>query len=348
MSLSRPLCNYSRNELSSAFETFFRGTLNGKKDSIRILIIGKRGVGKSSLLNALLHTDAFDVNSGPESNTDSPTEHQQRLINGVDVHCCDISGLFASTAVDKRVISAIKAHKCDFDIVIVCYKFADRFEENQLNILRKLSIRNVWTKVIVALTHADTASEYDKDYPKWRNLIYKHLKQLKVNDAYDVPVVPTYCTALVSADWKKYFVYKMTKRACCIPHIVYALASAIDPMQFLTMAARQLGCSVPQTEEEALKLLQHAIDSIHRRTPQAVPDKENMALLWCLGAGTAAGTVIGAGVTAVTFPPLVPVGALVGASLGATAGATVFAISIFVYCLMCKQEDDGYEETTEL
>ena len=132
--------------------------------------------------------------SGAEPGTLECIEGKQVNINGVEVHGYDTRGFFDDDDVDSVVeqeviIKAIDDTKCDFDIVLICLRFDERFDianKQTFHVLSRLQVvSNVWGKVVIALTHSDIVplgwnqkevdDEMDRKYCAWVKSIREYL-----------------------------------------------------------------------------------------------------------------------------------------------------------------------------
>ena len=161
-------------------------TASSPTGALHILMIGKGGVGKSSLANAILGSQVCPVAEHP-SNT---IQHYHKHIDVFDVYVYDTRGLLDGEEELKDIVGAIKGIEQTFDIIIACIKFNDRFDlSNRMvfDIISQLGRSSVWSKVCVALTHSDIIpadwprNEQDNRFKHvlndWREAISRYVKE---------------------------------------------------------------------------------------------------------------------------------------------------------------------------
>lgn len=144
-------------------DAFALGQKQETTGELHILMIGKPGMGKSSLANALLGKDICNVGSGPNSISED-VDINSHKVGSVKLMVYDTQGLFDDEedfdvhVILEKIKNACKGPKKEFDIIIVCMKFHDRFEQGNKKVFRVLSdlqLGDIWSKVSIALTCAD-------------------------------------------------------------------------------------------------------------------------------------------------------------------------------------------------
>lgn len=137
-----------------------------KKRDLHVLVVGRTGSGKSTLVNAMLGQVL-----APQSHGASPTKHKtiepHRLFMGtMAVHVYDTPGFLDRRQTTKDLLQEITREQpqCGFDIIIVCHRIIDRFDESTAELIDTLSNHELrmgyGAKYIVALTFANLFLEY--------------------------------------------------------------------------------------------------------------------------------------------------------------------------------------------
>ena len=259
---------------------------NRPKPKLRILVIGKTGVGKSSLVNAILDKPGFFKDHyGPDVGTTASIEGKEVCINGVDVYGYDTRGFF-DDEVDKDVIIAdIDNTGCDFDVVVVCMRFNERLDKSNkdvLNLLSKLNrVSDIWKKVVIALTHGEEISPTWKEgidekveevRCRWVKQVREYLIKKLELDAKDTEQIPVNITTHVSVDplpghllgWMEKLLVCMAEKAFISPDVILALTltSARNVEYVLKAIAAKVGMAIPRTAHEAKRLFKAMCDLV--------------------------------------------------------------------------------------
>lgn len=143
-----------RHELSLLSESFEEGRFF--REGIKVAIVGKPNVGKSSLLNALLKRDRAIVTEMPGTTRDVLEEYLN--IKGLPVRIMDTAGIRETHEMAERegVLRSLRAIE-DADIVIGVIDGSRHLSDEDLNVLSRL--RDY--KIIIALNKSDLSPAED-------------------------------------------------------------------------------------------------------------------------------------------------------------------------------------------
>lgn len=209
------------------------------KRSLKILVAGKVGVGKSSLINGLIGRQIAPEGDDVTSVTHTVNEYKDQ-INGVDVIIFDTPGLFDPEAhCDRETLQEIcKKTGGTIDLLLICLKMTERIDVTHVQIIQKLKevfpTDTVWKNTLLVLTFANEVhlprtrgkpqpedetklrdyfgkrlSEFRTKLPEYLRHIPSHLlKEIPIVPAgYDEPNLPGY------DDWLSKFWVKAFTRA---------------------------------------------------------------------------------------------------------------------------------------
>ena len=161
---------YTREELLMRAEEWV-----GEKLTLRILVVGETGIGKSTLINELLGIrDDREAKEGHTSIYRHVTEHLE-MINGVLVSVFDTPGFQDSDSISEdSIIEDIKVKtKSDIDLLLFCMDISDKHLQRHnietLQIVTDALGESIWERALVVLTHANRVEE-----PEPRNDLRKY------------------------------------------------------------------------------------------------------------------------------------------------------------------------------
>ena len=130
--------------------------------SLRILILGQIGSGKSALVNGIL-TLSGHVPVAFESDSPTTVTHEgskyQHDIDGVTVTIFDSPGLLQPGEDDTRIFEEMAAlTEENVDLVIFCKKMTSRIDQGDLKVMRGLTEtfgESIWENTLIVLTYAN-------------------------------------------------------------------------------------------------------------------------------------------------------------------------------------------------
>jgi len=125
----------AREKIASLAATFRAGKLI--REGIRVAIVGKPNVGKSSLFNAMLGSDRAIVTDIPGTTRDHL--HEKFSVNGIPVSLIDTAGLRdTSDTVESIGVERSRRMMADADLVIAVLDASETETEEDLSILRSV------------------------------------------------------------------------------------------------------------------------------------------------------------------------------------------------------------------
>jgi tRNA modification GTPase len=149
-----------RNRISEIASTFKSGRLI--REGLKIAIVGRPNVGKSSLFNSLLGTDRAIVTDIPGTTRDQL--HERFVINNIPVSLIDTAGLRETGDIVESIgVERSRRTMADADIVLVLIDVSEKITDQDLDILRSVGV----LEHIVALNKIDKVSSGGVD--RFRN-----------------------------------------------------------------------------------------------------------------------------------------------------------------------------------
>lgn len=170
--------------------------VNSKEPSIEILVTGKVGVGKSTLVNALVGMNVAKAGD----NVTTVTKYIQRKVavrNGIHVYITDTPGFGNVDLDDEDMLRAALKHNKHTDLLLFCMNITERFDHQHINTIKaitKVFGKGVWKKGLFALTSANLLDEerFGSKLDEWENELRKKMKQIiDPQVAAKIPIVPT-------------------------------------------------------------------------------------------------------------------------------------------------------------
>lgn len=126
--------------------------------SVKILLSGKTGVGKSHLTNALIGEELAKEGWNIDPQTDKVTGYQF-LKNDVNVTVFDTPGLADATGNDEEYLKKMKEDVSDLDLFLFCTEMnATKFRTDDLETMKKVTMTfgpKIWDHAVVVLTFAN-------------------------------------------------------------------------------------------------------------------------------------------------------------------------------------------------
>ena len=179
--------------------------------SLNILIFGKIGTGKSSLINTLLKEQVAEEGEGIYSKTKEVESYTrtirpiETIINDVRVTLWDTPGLRDPFTDGKKTMGAISEVCCNVDLFIFCTRLDQaRLSQDDVDAIRDLTAalgESIWKRAIFALTFANktrpSSGHPDPDYlpsrvTEWQSGLHDLVRtQVENIVSSTIPVIPT-------------------------------------------------------------------------------------------------------------------------------------------------------------
>ena len=126
--------------------------------SVKILVLGRTGSGKSTLINNILGRKIAKVGHRPFPETKTISVYQEE-IHGVSITVCDTPGLRDASGKEEEYMRKIKASCDDPDLVIFCLSMDNprwqTDDEEALKTVTKHLGNKIWKHSVLVLTFAD-------------------------------------------------------------------------------------------------------------------------------------------------------------------------------------------------
>ncbi|HMQ03528.1 MAG TPA: tRNA uridine-5-carboxymethylaminomethyl(34) synthesis GTPase MnmE [Pyrinomonadaceae bacterium] len=123
-------------EIGKIADTFSAGKL--LRDGLRVVLVGRPNVGKSSLFNAMLGSERAIVTEVPGTTRDQINE--RFIVNDVPVSLMDTAGLRETADVVESIgVERSRSAMADADLVIVVLDISEQLNEEDVEILRSVS-----------------------------------------------------------------------------------------------------------------------------------------------------------------------------------------------------------------
>ena len=133
-----------------------------RSNSVRILVSGKTGIGKSTLINGIVGQNVAGCGTRLKAKTDRVQGHTFQY-NDVDVTIYDTPGLCDRSENQAKYVAEIQEHCKDIDLFIYCFQMsatrilAGDADSTALKILTQALGESIWKNGMIVLTFANQA-----------------------------------------------------------------------------------------------------------------------------------------------------------------------------------------------
>ena len=133
----------------------FQGILP-ERGKVSILVLGKTGSGKSTIINAMLRGEVAKTSSSPTPTEHNSAERHEETLEGVTVIMYDTRGFFDQDVSEDDILSGIRRECTDgFSLILICVKMTDKVDRSITECLQKLRRRlneDLWKRCVFVLT----------------------------------------------------------------------------------------------------------------------------------------------------------------------------------------------------
>ena len=127
-----------------------------ERQNVSILVLGKTGSGKSTIINAMLSGEVARTSSSPTPTEHNFVERHKGTLEGVTVIMYDTKGFFDQKASEDDILSGISKDCTDgFSLILICLKMTDKVDRSITECLQKLRRRlneDLWKRCVFVLT----------------------------------------------------------------------------------------------------------------------------------------------------------------------------------------------------
>ena len=300
--------------------------------AISILVTGKTGAGKSSLLNYILGANIFSIGKSKSDPHTTSVSSKTVVKNGVTITAWDSPGLQDGTTREIEYLRSMKAKCSDADLVLYCISMEEtRTDLHHHNaaiakITRELGT-NIWKHTLFVLTFAnmmvdaleDKCSgnltvEFDVKVQQWKESIQSALRKL------DVPEATIRAIQVVPAGHPR--ILHLPRIKHWISHLwAHCLLSMKELAQPALIQMESEGGFVNENDVDEVKLAKAKADE---RKIIFTPTVKTAIGLSGAGLGAAVGATIGATIGALAIGiPSFGIAAGAGLGIGAASGAAI-------------------------
>ena len=175
---------------------YFKEFIPQKGLWVRMLVVGKTGIGKSTLINNIFGKTLAQSGSKLESETKT-VEVISDSINGTEVDICDTPGFRDGQDKDDEYMDVIINNCSNPDVILFCIRmdetrWTDDYKATILGLTNALG-KSIWSNTVLVLTFADKSYFNVTRKLEWKETFYEQLISIGVNEdvADRIPVVMT-------------------------------------------------------------------------------------------------------------------------------------------------------------
>ena len=139
-------------------EEWVRNSLSNKPE-VRLMVIGKTGTGKSTLLNGVLGAQLFEEGEDFEPQT-LQLECKKVTKAGVDIVAFDTPGLQDDSGNEEQYLTEMKAKCTDVHLILYCVSMLETRSDlekrnSAIKLITKALGANIWKNAVLMLTFAN-------------------------------------------------------------------------------------------------------------------------------------------------------------------------------------------------